>query len=47
MNSEAFTTAMFYHYIRLRVWMEEAPRQETWPWYGVLPVWAYITVLIA
>lgn len=45
MKSGALRTAVFYHYVRFRVWMEESPRKETWPWYGVLPVWLYTAVM--
>lgn len=41
-----FITAVFYHYARLRIWMERAPRQERWRWYGVLASWFYTAGLV-
>jgi len=39
-------TLAFFHYARVRTWMERAPRQERWPWYGWFAIWLFVATEI-
>lgn len=40
----ALMTAWFFHYARLRLWMEGSERKDRWQWYLWLTVWGVVAV---